>query len=272
MSGEFILLGNSITDRSNRVTLVKSVAQRLGISGKGYVEFYLLNGNIVIRKGQKEYDPDSGRTGFYMGSSVVDKENRATLIRLVVQNLQIDQRSVIDFFLYQNEIIIREEVILFQPFTEVNVRALTDENKELALNAVACFMKEADAFIEANGGISVTRLHEILAKVQEETLREVSPNNRKLMFTIVMQRFHELIAPKDIESMIDKTVASQLIMMGCQPKNLKEQIELMKRTSRFIGDFEKEGHKLSDKKKRDLLEKHGLERAESGKGIRLKKK
>jgi len=273
MSGDFVLLGDSITDRSNRVTLVRPVAQRLGIDWKGYVEFYLLNGNIVLRKGEKDYDPNNGRTGFYMGSSVVDKEKRATLIRLVVQNLQLDDRSTVDFFLFENEIVIKETVFMFQPFIEeVDINTLSDENRELAHKGSRYLAEETMAFLEAKKAYpSNTGFQEILAKVQEKVLKDISPRDRKLLLTVITQSFHKTIAPDDIEGITDKTIASMLFMNGCPREKLKEQVELMKRTSHFIDEFGSGARRLSDKKKRELLDKHGLERSEDGRSIRLKK-
>jgi len=271
MSDGFVFMGNSITDRTNRITLVKLVAQRLGIDRKGYVEFYLLNGNIVIRRGEKDYDPNNGRSGFYMGSSIVDKDNRITLIRLVVQNLQIRSGNTVDFFLYREEVVIRETICLFEPFVdEIDVRTLSEGNKELVSKAIACFKSEFKEKMDETV-TSSTALIETLAKVQQETLNEASPKDRVQVLRTVIQTIHKTVAPEEITGMFEKTIASYLVMAGYPKEELKERVEMQKRVFLYIDQLERKGMNLSEKKKRKLMDECGLERAENGKSIQMKK-
>jgi len=108
MRSDYFLMGDTISDRTNRITLIKLVAQKLNIDRAGQVDFYLLGDDVVIRKGDGEYNPNNKRQGFYMGSSVVDKDNRITIIKLVVQNLQIKEEDKIQFFLHDDEVILRK--------------------------------------------------------------------------------------------------------------------------------------------------------------------
>ena len=103
-----MFLGTTITDRTNRITLIKIVAQILEIEEVGYIEFYKLEGNIILRKGTKEYKPNNKEPGFYMGTSTIDKDNRITIIELVTKHLQIKRGQRIDFFLTDKEIMIKQ--------------------------------------------------------------------------------------------------------------------------------------------------------------------
>ena len=117
-SGNYFLMGDTVSDRTNRITLIKLVAQKLDIDRTGQVDFYLLNDDIVIKKGEGEYDPKSKKSGFFMGSSIVDKDNRITIIKLVVQNLQIEEGNKIEFFLHYDEVVLRkanEKLINYNP-------------------------------------------------------------------------------------------------------------------------------------------------------------
>jgi hypothetical protein len=108
MKGDYFLMGNSVSDRTNRMTLIKLVAQKLNIDREGYVDFYLLDGDIIVKKGTGEYVPENVLRGFYMGSSVVDKDNRITIIKLVVQNLNIQEGDRIEFYFHNEEVVIEK--------------------------------------------------------------------------------------------------------------------------------------------------------------------
>jgi hypothetical protein len=108
MMGDYFLMGNSVSDRTNRITLIKLVAQKLDIERGGNVGFYFMASDVVIRKEEGEYNPDKPGRGFYMGSSVVDKDNRVTIIKLVVQNLKIKERNTIEFYLHDDNVILRK--------------------------------------------------------------------------------------------------------------------------------------------------------------------
>jgi len=116
METDYFLMGNSVSDRTNRITLIKLVAQKLNIDRTGHVDFFLKEDNVIIRKGDGEYNPAKLKDGFYMGSSVVDKDNRITIIKLVVQNLQIKEEDKIEFFLHDNEVVIRKVADVLKDF------------------------------------------------------------------------------------------------------------------------------------------------------------
>ena len=116
METDYFLMGNSVSDRTNRITLIKLVAQKLNVDRTGHVDFFLKEDNVIIRKGDGEYNPAKLRDGFYMGSSVVDKDNRITMIKLVVQNLQIKEEDKIEFFLHDNEVVIRKVADVLKDF------------------------------------------------------------------------------------------------------------------------------------------------------------
>lgn len=108
MASDYFLMGSSVADRTNRITIVKLVADKLNIDRTGYVHFFYLDNEIVIRKGGEEYEPDKEGKGFFMGLSAVDKDNRITLIKLVVQNLKIKESDDIEFYFHENDVIIRK--------------------------------------------------------------------------------------------------------------------------------------------------------------------
>jgi hypothetical protein len=251
---------------------VKPVAQRLGIDERGYVEFYLLNGNIVVRKGDKEYDPNDGKTGFYMGTGIVDKENRTTLIKLVVQNLQINSKGMIDFFLFRDEIVIRESVSIFQQRFECDERLLKEEDKERLSKVYERFQTEIVSFVR-NHGTNPTKLKEMLAKIQEDAFKDALPQARKTIMTSLIMAFRLLTGPKDMKTVEDKALATLLTGGDPVKENLGEQVELFKRATMYTDRIQREGgFGISEKKKAKIREECGLELVENGHSLRMKKK
>jgi len=235
MSGSFFFMGNSITDRTNRITLVKLVAQRLGIDRGGYVEFYLVNGNVVIRKGEKEYEPNKGRTGFYMGSSVVDRDNRTTIIKLVVQNLQIDSKSIVNYFLHDEEIVIKKATPKYDAHSkEIDFHALGEEDLVLILQTSDLFFRELQSYVESNNkGPTPFVMDEILAMICNTHLKDLLPEKQEFVLRSVMQIFHTVSGPEGM-IYLDKVSANYLRTAGVKEENLAAAVKRTNELEEFM--------------------------------------
>ena len=229
MGGKFFFMGNSVTDRTNRITLVKLVAQRLGVGWKGYVEFYLVDGNIVIRKGEKDYDPNNGKSGFYMGSSVVDKENRTTVIKLVVQNLQINSKSIMNYFLHDDEVVLRKEIGLFDMQTkEIDVNALREEDRDIVWGVYDLLFGEFETFKKFIEKLPTKdKMAERIAEVSDIRMRGISLEKQEFVTKAAIQSFHRKTGP-DGMSLEDKIVANFLRTTGIPEEKLSENLKRMK--------------------------------------------
>jgi hypothetical protein len=172
-------MGNSVSDRTNRVTIIKLVAQKLGIDREGNAEFYLLDNDIVLRKGYGEYDPDERKEGFYMGSSVVDRDNRITIIKLVVQNLKIGEGDYIEFFLHNDNVVIRkasEHLKGYEP------RGTSEICHDIASRLCVNYVSEADEIMRMKGTRSLSEEEEteLMGRLKErEDMSVLSEDDMK---------------------------------------------------------------------------------------------
>jgi hypothetical protein len=160
-------MGSSISDRTNRVTIIKLVAQKLGIDREGSAEFYLLDNDVVLRKGYGEYDPEAQIEGFYMGSSVVDRDNRITIIKLVVQNLKIEEGDFIEFYLHNDNVVIRKAL---ERLREYDPKETSKECHNLVSRLCVNYISEVDEFIRKNGieAFSEEKEKEIFERLKEK--------------------------------------------------------------------------------------------------------
>ncbi len=164
MSEDYFLMGSSIADRSNRITIIQLVAQRLGIERSGYLNFFYLDNDIIIRKGSKEYNPNLSERGFFMGSSVVDKDNRVTVIKLVTQNISLSEGDYIAFYLHDNEVIIRKMPTLLD-LSKINQTEI--KYKELILNVYFSLCTQME--LESESGSS-----NVLPNAYYKTIERIS--------------------------------------------------------------------------------------------------
>jgi hypothetical protein len=167
MSEDYFLMGSSIADRSNRITIIQLVAQRLEIERSGYLNFFYLDNDIIIRKGSKEYTPNLSERGFFMGSSVIDKDNRVTVIRLVTQNIGLFEGDYIAFYLHDDEVVIRK----MPTFLDISkIDQIDMKYKELILNLHFSLYTEMELETQNKfPGISIsTYVYEVIKKISKK--------------------------------------------------------------------------------------------------------
>jgi len=104
-------LGTTIADRTKRATLIKRVTQILEAERGNFLHFYQKGDEIILRNGRQEKTGDDLEQVVFLGSSVIDKSNRATIIRIAAKKLQIQPKDRIRYLRdVDGEIVIRKSV------------------------------------------------------------------------------------------------------------------------------------------------------------------